>query len=219
MTEEKDVLDQLLEGYEASLAEQDEKLAPLLHEINLIQDPSIRVFVRRMLLRADDFWLGPSSVSGRFHPPDEHGEGGNVLHTRRVVKAVELFCESKDRTATERDILLAAALLHDYTKCQFSNGVWYSDPLHPYTLDGAVSQSIKEDKKHGLVPAATLVEPDLLSQILRLVRCSHGIWSPVPETIPLTNMEWILHDCDYIASKLHEFPGVLFNVEGSKASS
>ncbi len=90
------VLDDLLSDkvQATSLKEEDKVLKPLLDEIDLIVDDAIRSFVRSILYRAEGFWEIPSSFSGKYHPKDEHGEGGNVLHTKRAVKIARIMCDS-----------------------------------------------------------------------------------------------------------------------------
>jgi hypothetical protein len=44
---------------------------------------------------------------------------------------------------------------------------------------------------------------DIIQSILRLVRCHLGPWSPVPETYPITYLDFIVHIADNVASKLH----------------
>src|SRR5947207_1860022 len=143
-----DLLDKLLEDSKkmeensfGSLEEEDEILKPLLTEIGLIQDQNVRSFVRSVLLKADPtFWTVPSTFSDKdFNPPDEKKPQGNVIHTQRVVRAAELLCEAQERPPHEVDLVLAASILHDITKCTFSpDGEVLYDPLHPYTVDAIV---------------------------------------------------------------------------------
>lgn len=202
-----DLLDELLSApaddqSSADYAQENETLAPLLPEIELIQDQGIRLFVRAMLLRTPVFWRIPASFSGKFHPPDEHGFAGNVLHTRRVVRIVDLMCTCQERSATERDIMIAAALLHDATKgVEWSEGNTGYDPMHAYTVDRLVYDALNEDTEHA--QDWTLVDQESVNSILRLIHIHLGPWSPIPETYPVTTLEWSLHMADAIASRLH----------------
>jgi hypothetical protein len=210
------LLDELLNEEPVSEAdtsffdEEDKVLEPLLDEINLIQDQAIRFFVRSVLLRVTEyhhgFWEIPASFSGRYHPPDERGIGGNVLHTKRVVRIAELLSESQDRSPTDFDVLIAAALLHDITKGVWQNGAYIYDPMHPYTVDKVVQACLREDESYTETAnrSTTLyIDDDTLALILRLVRCHLGLWSPIPETYPLSALDWTLHLADHLASKLH----------------
>lgn len=196
MSEDNDLLEELLQDATPETSpdnpEEDKILAPLLAEIDLIDDGAVKHFVRQVLLSADPhFWTIPSSFSGKHHPADEHGEGGNVLHTKRVVRACKLICESQERGPFETDIMIAAAILHDLTKGIKKGEEFEYDPLHPYTVDW---RALKVD---------TVLEDEFVQQILRLIRTHLGIWSPIPETIPMSSLEWSLHLADNLASKMH----------------
>ena len=113
----KSILDDILkEDTSSQIIQEDEYLASLLQEIGLIDDEGIKSFVRSLLLKASTFWEIPSSFSGRYHPPDEHGPGGNALHTKRVVRVAEVISDSYALSVEERDLIIAACLLHDITK-------------------------------------------------------------------------------------------------------
>lgn len=214
MEEDNDLLTQLLQQYNHAgisadiMEKEDLILEPLLEEISLIQDQGIRLFVRAMLLAADDlFWSGPSSASGKFHPPDERGECGNVLHTKRVVRTADIMCASQERSVLERDIVLAACILHDITKIVKIDGQIRSDRMHPYTVD-FVLKNIREaelSSEEEPTGSSTMYIDDLaLYQIMKCIRSHLGPYSPVPETYPTVINEWIVHLADNIAAHLHE---------------
>lgn len=186
---------------------EDEKLAPLLNEINLIQDEGVRQFVRSCLMKADVFWSIPASFSGKYHPPDEHVEGGNVLHTQRVVRAVKFLAMSQERADFEVDLMIAAALLHDITKgVVYNDGNVGYDPLHPITADKFIERCRKADEQISADSndsTTLLLEDEPVFQIQRMIRCSHGPWGAIPEVFPLSLPEWTLHYADYLASNMH----------------
>lgn len=203
------ILDEILsnEKTAASIKEENQKLKPLLEEIDLIKDENIKSFVRSILLRAEDFWKIPSSFSGKYHPLDEHGEGGNVTHTQRVVRVAKVLSDSYSLSDDDRDIVYAACLLHDVTK-----GVKHSgsescvyDPMHPYTVAKLIKDCQEYDKKYAneMQSSTILLSEEVVQSILRLVRCHLGPWSPVPETTPITYLDMIVHMADNVASKLH----------------
>lgn len=204
------ILDEILNEEKDSITIEEENaiLAPLFDEIELISDYNIRSFVRSILVRAESFWKIPSSFSGKYHPKDEHNEGGNVLHTKRVVRAAKVISDSYSLPKEERDIVYAACLLHDITKGISSKedpSYFYYDPMHPYTVGKFVEKCQEYDKKFaGESQSSTLfVSEDIVQSILRLVRCHLGPWSPVVETIPITYLEIIVHLADNLASKVH----------------
>jgi hypothetical protein len=205
----KSILDDILieEKNASSMGKENEVLSTLLAEINLIVDESIRSFVRSILIRNDLFWKIPSSFSGKYHPSDEHGEGGNVLHTKRVVRIAMHMSESYSLSQEEKDIVIAACLLHDVCKGVHdgeSDDCRY-DPMHPYTVGKFIFFCQEKDKKFASESESStlFLSEDIVQSILRLVRCHLGPWSPIPETYPITYLDYIVHLSDNIASKIH----------------
>lgn len=207
MNKMADLWDDLVNGSDDSSGTEDEKLKPLLKEINFIIDESVRSFVRSCLLKADVFWEIPSSFSGKYHPPDEHASGGNVLHTKRVVRAVRLLARSQERDDFEVDLLTAAAILHDITKgTVLHDGQVGYDPLHPITADKFIDRVRQTDEALNSETSDSttlMLEDEAVFRIMRMIRCSHGPWGAIPEIIPLSPMEWTLHYADNIAANLH----------------
>jgi hypothetical protein len=212
-----DLWNKINEENEAITAE-NEKLAPLLEEINWIQNEAIRNFTRAMMVNVEEFWKGPSSVSGKYHPPDEHGPGGDVLHTKRVIRITKILADSQERDDYERDILYSAALLHDITKLRrWNRGKVSSDPLHPLTVD-VLFKKVRDSETENVEEQGSLTsELDYvtIAKILRLVRCHLGPWSPIPEIVPITPFEMTVHWADNIASHLHEVVDFLVPIEGT----
>lgn len=205
----KNILDEILLDNNRTIPKIDEDkiLMPVLEEVNFIVDEGVKSFVRSILLRAQSFWVIPSSFSGKYHPADEHNEGGNVLHTKRVVRAAKILCESYSLSQEDSDLVIAACLLHDVTKGTKLDGddSFHYDPMHPYTVGRLVKRCQEDDKKYASESESSTIflSEDVVQTILRMVRCHLGPWSPVPETIPITYMDMIVHIADNIASKLH----------------
>ena len=206
----KSLLDDILVLDKSEISTQeDEMLKPLLDEINLIEDESIRSFVRSVLLKSEMFWTIPSSFSGKYHPQDEHGVGGNALHTKRVTRIASTLCDSYALTPEERDTILAACLLHDITKGipDSDKEMFHYDPMHPYTAGKFITNCQKFDKEFGNDSASSslFITEEVMQTIMRLIRCHLGPWSPVPETYPITYLDYIVHISDNVASKLHTY--------------
>ena len=203
------ILDEILSENNSVILKKDEDkiLQPILEEINYIFDESIKSFVRAILLRASSFWSIPSSFSGKYHPADEHNYGGNVLHTKRVVRAAKIMCQSYSLSKEDTDIVFAACILHDVTKGIKLEGEdsFHYDPMHPYTVARLVQKCQEDDKNYASESQSStlFISEDIVQSILRLVRCHLGPWSPVPETIPITYMDMIVHLADNVASKVH----------------
>jgi hypothetical protein len=131
----------------------------------------------------DYFWTKPSSSSGKYHPFDERGKFGLVLHTCRVVKVADDLCVAAQITNNERDNLIVAAILHDTLK--------YGDP--------------KEDLPHTTKDHSNLVEKhiqEIPGDIIRLIRTHDGQWSVNPqEWKDADEPQRLMHYADYIASR------------------
>ena len=206
----KSLLDEIIQSdSNQSFENENEILEPILDEIEMIEDESIKSFVRSVLIKAKSFWIIPSSFSGKYHPPDEHDSGGNVLHTKRVARVANTLCESHSVTGEERDVVLAACLIHDVTKGveNSSSEEFEYDPLHPYTVGHFVEKCIEHDKEYGgdECSSCLFLSEEAVNTILRLVRCHLGPWSPVPETFPITYLDYIVHIADNVASKIHNY--------------
>jgi hypothetical protein len=86
-------------------------------QLGLIYNEVIREFARLCICAAPDYFFTdcPASSTGKFHPIDELGADGTILHTKKVFTvayqlARGLACESN------RDEILAACLIHDLRK-------------------------------------------------------------------------------------------------------
>ena len=77
--------------------------------------------------------------------------------------------------------------------------------MHPYTVNKFVADCIRHDKEYAndSHSSTLFISEENVQSILRLVRCHLGPWSPVPETYPITYMDYIVHLADNIASKVH----------------
>jgi HD superfamily phosphohydrolase YqeK len=204
---DKSISEKLLETTEAYDID-NFALLDLLEEIEIITDPSIKSFIRSVLTKADAFWQASSTIVESAHPPDEYFAGGLVLHTKRVVRTAIMIANTFECQPAEFDILIAAALLHDITKAVWrddtKNEILH-DTMHSYTVDSFVEWCLQDDqsKSDTAKNNALNITEEILHQILRLIRCSHGVWSPIPETLPITQLERALHIADLIASNVH----------------
>lgn len=206
----KNLLDDILVEDKKQLIDQEnEILYPLLDEINMINDDAIKSFVRSILLKTDIFWMVPSSFSSKYHPKDEHGPGGNVLHTKRTVRVAQTIVDSYSLSTEEKDMVFAAAILHDVTKgiSLEENGTFQYDPMHAYTVNQFVIECQKYDKEYGndSMSSSLFISEENMQTILRLIRCHLGPWSPIPETYPITYLDYILHVADNVASNIHRY--------------
>jgi hypothetical protein len=178
-------------------------------EIEMITDPKIKSFVRSVMKMADPFWLSPATMIEGMHPPDEYGPEGLILHTKRVFRTAALLMATVDIDANEADCVFAAALLHDITKAFWvdeGDKIVAHDVMHPYTVDVIVQMCRKYDEENNIHPPednSLEIDRASLEFILKLIRHSHGVFSPIPETIPTNDLENILATADLIAANMH----------------
>ncbi|MBN2380230.1 HD domain-containing protein [candidate division WOR-3 bacterium] len=156
-------------------------------ELSSIQDASIKKFVSKSLKKVPDyFWHVPASASGRFHPLDTLGDGGLVLHTKRVVYLASEIAKVFKIEGEKLDVLRAAAILHD----SFKNGVkdeGHTEEDHPLI----VRYQLKE----------LADETAFFEEIMNAIECHQGLWGPQPLRMPKSPLEWALHIADFVASR------------------
>ncbi len=156
-------------------------------ELELIHNNKIRSFVVEVLRLAPHyFWHVPSSTSGKHHPPDESEPGGRVLHTKRAVYVAHQLARMEELPPTERDLLLAAMIVHDIC-CQGLHDVASpkTDPDHPILLR----------KK-----TAHLSDEPHYDAVMSIVDAHMGRWGPV---MPESKLQRLAHTADYISSRRH----------------
>ena len=158
-----------------------------------IPDPVIRAFTLYVLSQTPwTFWQKPFST-GKYHPEDEHGFEGLLLHVIRVVKVGLVICDSAEGRL-DPNIILPACVLHDI--CRYGIGVLhggadaeYSVPEHPEL-------------------AATLIRRlgngsgSFVTDIANAVETHTGRWG---KTAPRNETEWAVHYADCIAANYHQW--------------
>ena len=117
-----------------------------------IKTPEIKKFVYEGFnMIADDFWLVPTSSSGRYHPPESNiTPMGLMVHNIKVCaiskKLMRFFGVTEQ---IEKDIIIGAILLHDSFK-----GGWNKD----------WNAMVKE---HGYIAVSYLAELELEPEYIK----------------------------------------------------
>lgn len=97
----------------------DEKLKSdvFAKQLELIFDDTIREFTRLCICSAPDYFFTdcPASSSGKYHPIDELGADGTILHTKKVFTVAYQLCRGLN-CESRRDEILSACLIHDLRK-------------------------------------------------------------------------------------------------------
>ena len=172
------------------------KANTFLPELERIYNQEIREFAKLCVCAAPDYFFidCPASSSGKYHPIDELGPDGIIIHTKKVFTVVyelsrALACEN------HRDELLAAALIHDLRKQGRESATGHTARNHP-----ALAAELVDEEQ-----AATQILSDESYKVIKTsVGYHYGPWSTNEWKKPLgkyTPEELCLYLSDYIASK------------------
>jgi len=161
-------------------------------EVELIANEEIKIFTKRCIEAAPRYVFNiPSSSSGKHHPKDENNSGGQVLHTRRVVKIAEDLCRNFNIVGDDRDCVISAAIQHDFAKQGFPIDVGY-------TVDGHGSLWVQ--LLNNVVDRKEILKNPIITKIGRLIACHMGVWD-IPYSVGRDNLELIVQLADYISSR------------------
>jgi len=178
------------------------------NELSYIRDEEVLGLVKRALLVVNDkFFIVPASSTEKYHPKYALGAGGLVRHTKAAVYLAKEMLSLKQYShlsITDKSLIIGALILHDTCK----NGLnWESE----YTI-----------KKHPLLVKYLLKEESenlLWKNICRLVETHMGQWDGrglLPQ--PKTELEKIVHLCDYFSSRKNIHIDVEYEVKNEKAT-
>jgi len=157
-----------------------------------IPDPVTRAFTVYILSQAPwHFWVKPSSA-GKYHPPDECGFEGLLLHTTRVVKIGLIICDSADGRL-DPNVILPACVLHDI--CRYGLGVVNGGTDSEYTVPNHPELAADLIRKLGNGPNG------YGENIACAVETHTGRWGKI---YPRNETEWAVHYADCIAAKNYE---------------
>jgi hypothetical protein len=105
-------------------------------ELNEIKSEELKGLAETVILETPDWYSTmPSSTSGKFHPSDELGLGGKIIHHKKVFKLSEEAARRYDIKDYEYEILRTASLIHDMPYCFYwdvKQERYRTDPLHPF---------------------------------------------------------------------------------------
>ena len=159
----------------------------LSEESQLIGNSDLRELVELILRDAPaDFWERPSSRSGQHHPLDETGRGGAVLHTKRCVRIATHLSRAFDLEPIDRDVLIAAMLVHDIggNPCTEDRGGDYArHPLRVREMTHALSNKPYYDA------------------VMSVVEAHMGRWGPAEQWQNPSLLQKLGHLADFIASR------------------
>ena len=178
-----------------------DKVLMFKEEILKIKDKKIKKFTAVAVSKLPDYFFEvAASSSGKYHPSYVLGKGGLVRHTKAAVKiALELFQNTTIQSFTdlEKDMILSAIILHDGVKHGL-NGSKYTVATHPKLI----CEYIANDEE-----LTEMLDESVLNSILTNMWTHMGQWDydyrskKVVLDRPETEMQKLVHLCDYIASR------------------
>lgn len=163
----------------------------LLGLVGLINNVEIANFTRKLLDAAPNtFWT--AKASRNHHPLDEKGNGGNLLHTVRVVKLVRIMAEGCQLDQIDVDILTSAAILHDICRYGLTGTEDFTTADHP--------QLVRELARINKVSCPRSVD------VFVLIERHMGKWGDKPYNPEITPSA-ILHMADVVSARAEQVWG------------
>ena len=163
-------------------------------ELSYIKNDSTRASVREFIDKyvPDYFFHVAASSTGKYHPEYATGEGGLLRHTQAAVRiAAGMFAITKFND-TERDIIIAALILHD----SFKHGRLYTK----YTCADHPVIAYREVLEY-------MQNCPYYTEIADAIHSHMGQWNRDYKTKreimpkPQTAIQKYVHTCDYLASR------------------
>ena len=174
-----------------------ERLSVFKDELSLIGRKDIKDFVKACIAAAPDYVFEdcPSSSSGKYHPIEELGADGTLIHTKKVVAVAYEFSSALD-CEDHRDEIIAAALLHDMAK-QGIERHGHTVREHPQIMAKLVADVYNDEFK-------TKLDKTTANLIYWAIFYHYGPWAVDTSSKPLkeyTPEELAVYMADYIVSK------------------
>lgn len=166
-------------------------------ELELIADVNIREFTKECIRTSPDYVFEdcPSSTSGKYHPVEELGPDGTILHTKKVFALAYELSRALD-CEIHRDEICAAALLHDMMK-QGHERAGHTVKEHPQLMAKLVANVYNNGFKDKLNTNSMMI-------IYKGVYYHYGPWTEQSVRKPITSYapeELAVYLADYVSSK------------------
>jgi len=169
------------------------RVCKLVSYVNKIQDLTTRDFVFHCLFFAPrSYWSAPSSSSGKYHPINEHLEGGQLLHVLKVCGYAEILLQIREGSHIDKDIVMASCILHDVAKFGLNDDLPYKTCKEHYKLAEAFLFAVSK--------YVSICKEDLY-RITICILTHHGRWGPHE---PRSDAQILVHEADAIAAYYKE---------------
>jgi len=164
-------------------------------ELELIFNKKIREFARLCIVSAPDYFFidCPASSTGKYHPLNELGPDGTIIHTKKVFTTAYELCRGMG-CENNRDIILAACLVHDLVK-QGWKCTGHTHKMHP-GFGAELIENVQKDTQ--------ILDEDQFVMLRDCVGYHYGLWSYGGWKKSLrdyTVEELCVYLSDYISSK------------------
>lgn len=188
-------------------------------ELQMIKNEEVRQVVIEVLKRVnDEFYHAAASSTGKYHPDYALGDGGLYRHTKAAVKIandiLRLEWFDNEFTDDDKDIMLAALILHDTCKSGRDWDSRYTLHSHPvHAADLIIEVTCDTEYHHLGVAIAECVASHMgqWNEPNRWAKYNDRGILPKPSNLD----EFIVHLCDYLASRKYlEVKGLYEETEG-----
>lgn len=125
-----------------------------------------------------------------------------IHHTIAVMKLADSLSVIYKLTDEEHDILLMAALMHDFYKFDEDNNLIFDHPIQVINIYG----QILKDEYDNISTSIKYVYNKYWKDIASCIKSHEGQWNTSKDNtiimpLPKTKLQKILHECDYISSR------------------
>lgn len=192
------------------------KIKVFKEELSWIQNDEIRKFTEKAIsLLPDYFFEVAASSTGKYHPKYALENGGLIRHTKAAVAIAKdlLTLEMYGKySQEEKDIMLAALILHDGMKHGESKSI-YTIAEHPTIV---VEWIINNGELNNILSQKNL---NLLTGCIASHMGEFNTDYKTKKEIlpkPKTAMQKMVHMCDYLASRKYlefDFGDIYYNPE------
>jgi len=176
-----------------------EVVSNLREDLELIGDEYLRMITEAFLEFYVPVGIWKKRSSLNHHCKDERGDWGNLRHTKRVVKIAYLLAIADELPVEERDLLIAACIVHDVGKYGVDGKAEAIQDNHPELVRLMFDKTIDNNSDdEELLKYQELQEKPMVAKICDIVDSHMGQWGNIK---PVTKLQKMCHYADYIASR------------------
>lgn len=176
-----------------------EKIDYFKKEIDYIKDSKKKEDIKVLIEGLPDYFFEiPASSTGKYHPSFSNTEHGLVKHTKVAVRIAKELLDNpalNNFTASEKDLILMAIMLHDGFKSGKTHEK-YTRVDHPLLA----AEYVRESKSE-----LSLSDSEI-ELMYRMISSHMGIWNKDFDgnevlPVPKDKYQRFVHLCDYLSSK------------------